>query len=254
MTLSYAIFFGIIQGLTEFLPISSSGHLVLLHNFFGFTESQMTFDIFLHVGTLLAVVIFFRKEIAKIFLSERKMLLYLLLAMIPAAMVGIFFHDSINILFTSPKTASYLLIINGLILFLASYVQLRNKNQRSDLNAKDAFLIGLSQVLGLLPGISRSGITISTGLFRQLNYRKVITFSFLLSVIAIASAVLFEIATKSASVDCLDIKNVIAGLLAAFISGIISIRFLIGTLKKKKFWVFGIYSVIVGITSVILLK
>ncbi len=254
MTLSYAILFGIVQGFTEFLPISSSGHLVLLHNFFGFTESQMTFDIFLHLGTLLAVVIFFREEIAKIFSSERKMLLYLIMAMVPAALAGIFFHDSINILFTSPKIAGYLLIVNGLILFLASYAQSKNKDQRSDLSIKDAFLIGLSQVLGLLPGISRSGITISTGLFRQLNYKKVITFSFLLSVIAIASAVLFEIATKATSVDCLDIKNMTAGLLAAFISGIISIRFLIGTLRKKKFWVFGIYSVIVGITSVILLK
>ncbi len=254
MTLSYAILSGIIQGLTEFLPVSSSGHLVLLHTFFGFAESQMSFDIFLHLGTLFAVIVFFRKEIIKIFTSERKTLFYLILAMIPAAFAGIFFHNLINTIFTSPKVASYLLIINGLILFLASFIQSRNRKTRTNLNSKDAFLIGLSQVLGLLPGISRSGITISTGLFRQLDYRKVITFSFLLSVVAIASALLYEIMVKSAFTGNLDFKNITAGLLAAFISGIISIRFLISILKKKKFWIFAIYSILAGITSVIILK
>ncbi|MDP8260789.1 MAG: undecaprenyl-diphosphate phosphatase [Candidatus Kappaea frigidicola] len=254
MTLSFAIVSGIIQGLTEFLPVSSSGHLVLLHSFFGFTESQMLFDIFLHLGTLFAVVLFFRFEIAKLFLSERKMLLYLILAMIPAACVGIFFHSSIKTIFTSPKVASYLLIINGLVLFLASFAQLKCKNKRDNLNILDALLIGVSQIFGLLPGISRSGITISAGLFRNLDYKKVITFSFLLSTIAIGSAVIFEILGKTATIESLEIKNIIAGLLAAFISGIISIRFLISILKKKKFWVFAIYSIVAGITSIILLR
>lgn len=254
MTLPYAILSGIIQGLTEFLPVSSSGHLVLLHTIFGFTESQMSFDIFLHLGTLFAVLVFFRKEIIKIFTTEKITLFYLILAMIPAAFAGIFFHSYIDTFFTSPQMAGYLLVVNGLILFLASFIQLKNKNKRINLNSKDALLIGLSQVFGLLPGISRSGITISAGLFRELDYKKVITFSFLLSVVAIASAVFFEIFTKNVFTNSLDFKNLTAGLLAAFISGIISIRFLIGTLKRKKFWIFAVYSIFAGITSIILLR
>jgi undecaprenyl-diphosphatase len=254
VTLLSAILSGILQGLTEFLPVSSSGHLVLLHSFIGFKESQMIFDIFLHLGTLLAVIVFFRDDILKLFTSEKKDLSLLGVAMIPAAAAGILFYSFIENFFSSPRITGYLLLLNGCILFLASYIQTRKNISRESINSKDAFLIGLSQVLGLLPGISRSGVTISTGLFRKLDYKKAITFSFLLSVVAISGAVLFQLISNPASLNYIEYKNVIAGLLAAFISGIISIRFLINVLKKKKFWIFGVYSVILGLITIILVN
>jgi undecaprenyl-diphosphatase len=248
-----AIISGLLQGFSEFLPISSSGHLVLLHYFSGINQSNMTFDIILHIGTLMAVIAYFRKDILNLFTSDRKSLIALFIAMLPAALVGVFFYSYIETFFLQPKKTALLLILNGIILMSASYIHIHLKAKKSAVSIKDGFYIGLGQVLGLFPGISRSGATISVGLFERIEYRKVIVFSFLLSILAISGAFFYEIISGSLSLAFLDLKIASAGLLAAFISGIISIRFLIATIRRKKLWAFGIYSIILGAVLCIIL-
>jgi undecaprenyl-diphosphatase len=206
----------------------------------------MSFDIVLHVGTLLAVIVYFRKDILNLFTTGKKTLIALFVAMLPAALVGVFFYNYIGSFFLEPKKTALLLMLNGLILISASYVHVKLKVKKSEVSIKDGFYIGLGQVLGLFPGISRSGSTISVGLFKRIEHRKVIVFSFLLSIFAISGAFFYEIVSGGLSLCGLNFKIASMGLLAAFISGIISIRFLITAIRRKKLWAFGVYSIILG--------
>src|SRR3989344_3920745 len=208
-----ALILGIVQGLTEFLPVSSSGHLAILQNFFG--DVDVSFDIFLHFATLLAVFVFFYKDILDLIngfftfeWEDKRMrfVVYLLLASIPAGLIGFFFRNLIGELFSDLYIVAGGFLISGLFLFIASFT------------AKNSFVIGCAQALALVPGISRSGSTISTTLLFGIDKKEAIKFSFLLSIPAILGANLLELKNFSGFSF-----PMVLGFLIAFVFGLLSI-------------------------------
>ncbi len=199
-----AAFFGIVQGITEFLPVSSSGHLVLMHNFFDIPISnELVFDVTLHFATLLAVMYFFRKDIiiliknwiksiVKKDFSKGKTAWFIILATIPAGLAGVLLEDYIESVFRSLLVVAIMLIAVG-ILFIVIERMAKQKDKIENMNWKNAFIIGLAQALALIPGTSRSGITILAGLNIGLKRKEAIKFSFLLSIPIILGAFITKV-------------------------------------------------------------
>jgi len=223
----------LVQGLTEFLPVSSSGHLVVLQHFFGITEPQLFLDIVLHVGTLGAVVLFLRKEILKSLQLPFKDLstpynpLYVLVALIPTGIIGLFLERKADVLFSSPSIVAVMLIITGTLLLLPKFLRFSNNPRITFLKA---FLIGVAQGIAVTPGISRSGITIVVGLLLGLRGEEAGRFSFLISVPAILGALFLEL-KKSVDFNS-NIAVYVLGLVLAFLSGLFALNLLIWLIKK----------------------
>ncbi|MCK4224038.1 MAG: undecaprenyl-diphosphate phosphatase [candidate division Zixibacteria bacterium] len=263
MSLLEAVLLGIVQGLTEFLPISSSGHLVLGEFLLKVKFDDISFEIFLHFGTFLSVVIVFRHTIWSIFRavwlkaksifvsedasseSEDWLLFWLIIAgSIPAGVAGLLFKNYIERSFSSVPFVSVMLLITGTVLFLTQFF----KATRGKLNFGDAFLVGLAQALAMLPGISRSGLTISTGVFKGVERSKAAEFSFLLSLPAILGASLLELKEVLSHANSgLDLKIYLTGAVTAFVVGYLAIKFLLSVIKKGKFQYFGYYCFAVGL-------
>lgn len=243
MNIFQAGILGIVQGLTEFLPVSSSGHLVLFQSFIpGFSQPGVLFDAYLHLGTLLAVLVFYYKRILKL---DFKYLKILVLATIPAVIVGFLLKDYIDLIFQNTKLVSLALIITG-------FMNLRtdtNKESSEGLNGKKGFFIGLFQAFAILPGISRSGSTIFAGTYFGMQKEKAAEFSFLLSVPAIMGANVLEI-IKGGTNELFSV-NYIAGIICSFIVGFVCIKLLLNILKSNKFKYFGYYCIGVGILSLL---
>jgi len=253
----------VVQGLTEFLPVSSSGHLVFFQSVFGLTEPQLAFDVMLHLGTLLAVVVYFRADIVRILRgtwtwlkerregeSEAKLLLWIVVASVPTGLMGLLFKDWFESLFSMPKTVGLMLLVTGLVLWLTRSVK-RNEKSAGEMGVIDALIIGIAQGVAIIPGISRSGATISTGLFRRLNRELAGKFSFLLSIPAILGATLLEfrkIDTGS------GIGVTFIGMAVSFIVGLFSLKLLMGIVKKGKLTHFSYYCWAVGILMILLAK
>ena len=269
---------GILQGLTEFLPVSSSGHLVLGEHLLKMKFNDISFDVFLHFGTFLSVVMVFRKTIwgmikalvekigmlygkyshASLSKSDRthltenwNLLCLIVLGSVPAGILGILFKEYIEKSFTSVFFVSIMLLITGLVLFLTRFV----KRSEGRIKLGDAFLIGIAQALAMLPGISRSGLTISTGIFRKVQREKAAEFSFLLSLPAIFGATVLKLK------DVLNHANpsfnmwfYLIGTACAFLFGCVAIKFLLNVLRKGKFEFFGYYCFLIGFLSLIFLK
>jgi undecaprenyl-diphosphatase len=240
-----AIILGIVQGITEWLPISSSGHLVLLQNFFNI-QPPLIFDIMLHIGSLFVILIVFYKDIKKLILGvlkgdkkQIKLFLLLIVATIPIALIGFFLNDLIKNIFNDLRTVGFSLIITSLLLFSTKI-----KRKKRKLNIKNTFLIGIAQGLAILPGISRSGATISLGLIQGIEKKEIITLSFLMFIPAILGALLLEINNVS---QINNITPLIIGTLTAIVTGFFSLRFLIKIIKKNKFHNFGYYCLGLGI-------
>ena len=240
-----AIVLGIIQGITEWLPISSSGHLVLLQNFFN-VQPPLIFDIMLHIGSLFVIFIVFFKDIKKLVLGilkgdkkQIKLFLLLIIATIPIALIGFFFNDLIKNIFNDLRTVGFSLIITSILLFSTKI-----KRKKRKLNVKNIFLIGIAQGLAILPGVSRSGATISLGLIQGIEKKEIITLSFLMFIPAILGALLLEINNVS---KISNITPLVIGTLTAIITGFFSLRFLIKIIKKNKFHNFGYYCLGLGI-------
>lgn len=257
MDLWRAIVLGLVQGLTEFLPVSSSGHLVLAEHLFGVDPPGVTFEVVLHLGTLLAVVLYFRRRIVSLLRelpgkkkssdkqNGRKYLLALIVGTIPAGVIGLLFADYLETAFSSPRAAAFFLIITGLILFSTTFSR-RVTRQLPD--QPRAFLIGCAQAAALLPGISRSGSTIATGMFLGLSPAGAAEFSFLLSIPAILGATVLSLGQAFAegiSVSTLAVYG--AGGLAAAVSGYLSLRVVFRILRQGRFWWFGLYCVVAGV-------
>jgi len=204
MTFFQAIFLGILQGITEFLPISSSGHLVIFQKIFGFEEAPVVFDTLLHLGTLVALIIFFWKDIKKI-LQDKKLILLLIVGTIPVVIVGFLLQDKINEIFNSLLLVGVSFLITSVILFLTSLVKKQEKNLK-EITYKDATIIGLFQALSILPGVSRSGSTMSGAFFRGIKKEDAFSFSFYLGMIAILGAAVLEVpqVTSFNSTDALQ--------------------------------------------------
>ncbi len=246
MTLFDAIISGIVQGITEFLPISSSGHLVILHRLIGLKEPQIFFDIFLHMGTLLAILIVFWEDIVYILTAERRMLFYILLATFSTAIFVLIFRHRIESAFTNVKFVGSMLILTGFWLFLGNFVRFGSRGFRGF----KVVLIGLVQGISAIPGISRSGATISTSLFLGLDVKHSARFSFLLSVPAVIGAFVLKIK----DLDFSDFGGrYLAGLIISCIVGVFSLKLLLKVLYKNRLHLFGVYCIALGILVVIFL-
>ncbi|MFA4815223.1 MAG: undecaprenyl-diphosphate phosphatase [Candidatus Gracilibacteria bacterium] len=235
MTLLQAIILGIVQGITEFLPISSSGHLIIAETLLKLDTSTLKdFDIALHVGTLLAILITFRRD-----LFNFKWWPMLILGSVPAVLVGFLFEDSIDALFRNGISVTLIMIGVGLLFFIP---QRKNSNPLTPLRT---FLIGCAQAVAIIPGVSRSGATIFTAMQLGMNREEAARFSFLLGAIAIAGAGLLKALDVEAFT--VGVSVLTAGFLSAFISGLLAAHFLLRFLKKHGLQVFGVYRVIVGL-------
>ncbi|MEN8198724.1 MAG: undecaprenyl-diphosphate phosphatase [Thermodesulfobacteriota bacterium] len=253
MEILKAIILGVVQGLTEFLPISSSGHLVLVSKWLNFHEQGLAFDVFVHFGTLFSVCIVFRHEILAMLKAPLAVFqgradeeltkywrwdIYVVVATLPAVVVGLLLKDSIEGIFSNILLVYCMLLVTGIIMTITPHLKERAVN----INCPRAFLIGCAQAMAILPGISRSGSTIFTGMLLGVNREVVARFSFIMSIPAILGAVILQsrdlIANPPAPESLLTIG---AGTVAAAISGYFAIILLLNVIRKNKLQYFGYY-------------
>lgn len=256
MTYVQAIILAIVQGITEFLPISSSGHLVILQKFFNFTQPPVLFDILIHVGTLGAIIFYLRKQLIAIyrgFLGKERpeidIIFKVLIGSIPAAIMGFLLQNYIEQIFDSLRVVGLSLLITAGLLFSTKFIK-KNKKDLKYLNWKNALLIGIFQAMAILPGISRSGSTIVAGLWRNLKRETAFLFSFYLAIPAILGALFLQIPDLIYS-PCSYIGQGILGMLVAGIVGYLSLGILEKALKTARLHFFGIYCLIVGLLLLI---
>jgi len=266
MNIFHSIILGIIQGLTEFLPISSSGHLAILPKIFGWQDQGLAFDVLLHLGTLLAVLIFFRKTWLKMIKSlifyknenyrkERKLILLMIIAIVPAVIIGILFNHSIENRLRIPLVIAINLIFWSLILWISDWYAERNKNSTKENSPAKSLIIGIFQMFSLLPGGSRSGLAITGGFLTGLKREEAVRFSFLISAPLIFGAGLVKgiDVLKNPSIAHFDWLGLCLGFLAAFLAGFLAIKLLSYLAKKNSFLPFVIYRIILGILILVFL-
>ena len=268
MTYLEAIILGVLQGLTEFLPISSSGHLVLAQHFLGLHEPQLFFDVMLHVGTLGAIVIVYYRELWALTKSglgaffspsfyqhpiqnvnrapDLMLIWFIVLGSIPTALMGLLFKDPLEQLFGKPTIVAGMLVVTGLILQLP---RLRRKTASSTLRFWHAPLIGIAQGIAITPGISRSGSTISLALLLGIAPNIAARYSFLLSIPAILGAALLQLRDVTEIVTAPAV--IVAGTLASFVVGYVALRVLLAMLNRGRFSVFSYYCFAVGLVALV---
>ena len=266
MGLLEAFVLGLLQGLTEFLPVSSSGHLVIAQGLWGEVQPQVLFNIILHLGTLTATVLFVRRELAgliRVFFSRAwlrparawqeepffRLLVLLILACIPTALLGLLFSSRVEELFASTRAAGAALLVTGLILFATRHRICREARQKEP-RPWQALALGLAQGMAIVPGISRSGTTITAGLFLGLERNVAARFSFLMFIPAVLGALLLELGHSSGS--ALSPGPALVGFLAAGLSGYLALVLLIRLLARGKFYLFAPYCWAVGLAALIL--
>jgi len=253
-----ALILGIVQGLTEFLPVSSSGHLELGKAIFSLgTEDDMTFAVVVHGATVLSIIVVFFNELRSLLVNtlsfkwnaSSKYVVKLLISMIPVAFVGLFFKDFIEQFFTGNVIfVGSMLIVTSALLILTSFA----KDKGREISFVDSFIIGIAQAIAVLPGISRSGATISTGLLLGNKKEEMARFSFLMALIPIIGINLLEIISGDISADNpSSFFPLVVGFLAAFLTGLIACRWMIRIVKKGKLIYFGIYCLVIGIIAII---
>ena len=248
MTTFEAILLGLVQGLTEFLPVSSSGHLVIAQSLIpGFSQPGVLFDALLHVGTLVAVIVYFWRDLRSMVLSlfglsddrmtaagAQHLLFLLIVGSLPTAAIGFAFKDLFESLFSQVTPVGFALIVTGMILFFAERVGRRERDLPL-MTWLDAFIIGIVQGIAIIPGISRSGSTIGAGLALGLDPATALQYSFLMSVPAVFGAVLLETRhLTAAAVNALPWGAYLAGTVAAGIVGYLSISFLLKMLMRRR--------------------
>lgn len=251
MSVLVAMVLGLAQGLTEFLPVSSSGHLVLLQHFLRVPEAGVAFDVFLHLATLLAVVVYFWADLWGLFRDWRKLAL-IVVGSVPAAVLGFVLEDFFTRLFSSVLTVGVALLGTGFILWGAEALaaRYRRRRQANQLTLADAWWIGVGQAVAIIPGLSRSGATISAGLARGLEREVAARFSFLLSVPVILGAALLQLRHLPLGSLQTDLPF-LAGFLAAFLSGLAAIWLLLGIVRRSRLTVFSWYVWAVGAAVIV---
>lgn len=264
MDILNAIILGLVQGLSEFLPISSSGHLVLAAHILNFQEEGIAFEVFVHFGTLLSVFVAFRKEIKKMIIapfaiwisksndSELKEFLnwdfYIIIGTIPAVIIGLFFKDQIESIFSSVIIVLIMLSITAGIMISSRFLPVSDK----PLTKSNSFIIGIAQAFAILPGVSRSGSTIVTALAFGINRENAAKFSFILSIPAVLGATILKTRDLMAvPLAQSEIIQLVIGAIAAFVSGYFAIIWLIDLVKKGKLEWFGYYCLILSIVGFI---
>ncbi len=259
-----ALVLGFVQGLTEYLPVSSSGHLTIGHTLFGISgEEGLAFTVAVHVATVLSTIVILWKEIVWLFNDffkfkwneGTKYILNIAISMIPVAIVGLFFKDTVEDIF-----GSGLLIVGICLLITASllaFSYFSRPRQRETISPLHAFIIGLAQALAVLPGLSRSGSTIATGLLLGNKKEKLAQFSFLMVIPPILGEALLDAKDMvevgvSTAMAGLPATSLIIGFLAAFVSGCLACKWMINIVKKGKLIWFGVYCAIVGVLAIVL--
>jgi len=255
------ILLGLIQGLTEFFPVSSSGHLVIAKYFLKLHLPGAAFEAFLHFGTVIAVIVLFRKEIKELVISffdsikrlfqgenmvnilknnlSSRLAWFLVISTIPAAMIGYAFSSYFETLFSKPITTSFMLMITGVLLWIGNKKKSSGNKNISEITYKDAIIIGLAQAIAIFPGISRSGLTVIAGLSRNLNREFAAKYSFILSVPIILGASMFKIWELS-SLDINIYILILSGLMAT-VTSYGAMKIFITLLKNRKIYFFSYY-------------
>ena len=249
MTYIDAFILGLLQGLTEFLPVSSSGHLVITGALLGTKEPGVTFEILLHLGSLLAVLIYFRMRIFQVIKSvfnpqkksDRMVIIYLVVGTIPAVIAVLLFKDFFEDAFTNPLMASCMLFVTGLILLST---RIKN-NGKKDITIKSSILMGIGQAIAIIPGISRSGTTISTGMLLGVKPAEAAEFSFLLAIPAILGAVVFKF-KELMQLDTALFGQYFFGFSVTFLSSLFAVYAVLTLIKKGKFEYFAYYCFAAG--------
>ena len=261
MTELQALLMGLLQGLTEYLPVSSSGHLTIASALFGIEgEENLTFTIAVHVATVLSTLVILWREIvwllrglvdtkAPLLSPERKYILAIVISMIPIGIVGVFFKDYVEAIFGSGLLiVGFCLIITSALLTMSYYARPR---QKEEISLWQAFVIGLAQSIAVLPGLSRSGSTIATGLLLGVKKEKMAQFSFLMVIPPILGEALLSILKTAkdgaeAAAGSISMSALAIGFIAAFVSGCLACKWMVSIVKKGKLVYFGIYCAIVG--------
>jgi undecaprenyl-diphosphatase len=270
MTIIQSIFLGILQGITEFLPVSSSGHLVLAKALLGIdTGKDISFEVFVHFGTLVSVLVVFRKDIAEIghvLLGARprewprlyrespvfRLAVFILVGCLPAGIVGVLFNDVIEEFFTDPKLVADMLIVTSVILYLTRFAR---PDPSGDVTLGSAIGIGLAQTVAIIPGISRAGSTISCGVFLGVPQERAARFSFLMAVPVIFGATLLktrDLLQQPPPVSTL--VTLLAGTLVAAVSGYLALRLLLSILKRGRLSLFAYYCFVVGVLGILFIE
>jgi len=268
MEILQAIILGIVQGLTEFLPISSSGHLVLAQKILGFRESGLIFEVFVHFGTVLSVIAVFYRDILRILYALASGILHpgrwktlwvddvdfrmsglILVGILPAGFFGLLLESQVSRAFQSSLLVGVMLIVTGFILWSSHYA--RQHTER--ITMWQSLLVGLAQALAIIPGISRSGTTITAGLWLKIKPEIAAKFSFFLAIPVILGASVMKFgAILGGTISRTQIWGVVSGTAAAFISGLIAIIFLLRVLRQGKFSWFALYCIGIGVLTVLL--
>ena len=262
MNIIEAIILGLVQGLTEFIPVSSSGHLLLLHNVFGVAEDGLGFDVALHIGTLLALTAFFYGDIVELLVAsvrkgpKTRLAWLLVLATIPAVLAGMLIQDVAETAFRSPMLVSASLAIMAVAMLAAERYTARRKSLASvsEVSVKQGLLIGLAQAVALIPGISRSGSTIVAGMFSGLDRVTATRFSFLLALPITFGAILKVVLDQDTMLQVRTEPEIfIIGIVTAFASGVVAIGFLLKFVAKHRLNVFAYYRLALAGTTLLLI-
>lgn len=256
-----ALVLGLLQGLTEYLPVSSSGHLAIGSHLFGINgEENLAFTVAVHVATVLSTFVVLWSEIAWILKGlfkfelndETRYTLNIIVSMIPVGIVGVFFKDTVEDIFGSGLLiVGIMLLVTAALLAFSYYAKPRQKEQ---IGLRDAFVIGIAQALAVLPGLSRSGSTIATGLLLGNKKERLAQFSFLMVIPPILGEALLDVIKAAKGEEAfggIDTLPLVVGFIAAFVSGCLACKWMINIVKKGKLIYFGIYCAVVGVVTII---
>ncbi|TXC91558.1 undecaprenyl-diphosphate phosphatase [Metabacillus litoralis] len=248
-----AIILGIIQGLTEFIPISSTGHLYLGRNFFGLEEAGLYLDTMLHLGTLIALFVFYKDILLKLIKNPFSRIGFLLIVgTIPAVIAGLLFNDYFEAISKTGVTIGWEFLVTGLFLWFADSIK-NGAKKVEDITFFDSFFIGSFQAIAIFPAISRSGMTIVGALIRKMDKEAAAYFSFLLSIPAICGGVIFQLKDiMIGNVPQISFTSMLVATLASAIFGYIAVKFMISFVKNKSLKLFAIYVWLLGGTILIL--
>ncbi len=252
-----AFILGLVQGLTEFLPVSSSGHLAIGKHLFGIDSGNLTFEILVHAATVLATIVVFRKEIWDLlcglfkfkYNSQTRYIAMICVSMIPVLIVGVFFKDKVEALFGSGLTVvGCALLLTAALLLLGEWLSSRKKAPKGDMNYKTAAWMGLAQAIAVIPGLSRSGSTIATGLMCGTKRSEVAQFSFLMVLVPILGEAFLDLVGGDLTAGSgIGTWPLIIGFVSAFLSGMFACKVMIALVKKAKLKWFALYCALVGI-------
>ncbi|MDR1138590.1 MAG: undecaprenyl-diphosphate phosphatase [Clostridiales bacterium] len=248
MDIVQAFVLGLVQGLTEFLPVSSSGHLLLARNVMGITGDYILFDLMLHLGTLAAIAITMRQHILSLLRPPFGQAILIVIASIPAVVVGFALRDVIGEVFGDARYLTFFFMFTAIMLLLCQWLSKVVSTTTKDINLKSAICMGLAQGVAVFPGVSRSGSTISGGIASGASRQSVAIFSFLMSIpIILGGAVVESLDTNV--FENITIVNIVVGGLASFVSGMLAIRFMLRLIAKADFKWFGLYLAILSIVT-----